>query len=131
MFKGKKRFQSLQTLNKADAMRRWPAAIQELEDRYGAMSHIARDPQGRFLRPFDIVEVSFLENQYEPRDQWRLGDPQEVQAIDLFDEDQLLPEIEKAFGWDEAIEIAKARHKRRRGRSMSSDALDAIKQALK
>ena len=29
MFKGKKRFQSLQTRNKAEAMRRWPAAMQE------------------------------------------------------------------------------------------------------
>ena len=108
MINGKKACKSLGTRNKAEAQRRWYQAMVELEEQLR--------PAPRSGAPHLVWDVDTNTSRWEPTP-WT--------------EEELEEEASEGFSWSDAITITKARHRRRRGREMSSSQLDAIKQALR
>ena len=108
MINGKKACKSLGTRNKAEAQRRWYQAMVELEEQ---------------LRPAPKSAEPHLYGDPDTGAEWWGPSP--------WTEEELEEEASEGFSWSDAIAITKARHRRRRGREMSSSQLDAIKQALR
>ena len=108
MVRGRRLSKSLQTKSLAEARRRWPLAMAELEEQ---------------LRPAPKSAEPHLYFDPDTGAEWWGPSP--------WTEEELEEEASEGFGWSDAIAITKARHRRRRGREMSSSQLDAIKQALR
>lgn len=122
MVSGRRGYRSLQTTSYSEAMRRWPAAMAELEEELRPV----KPKKGEVYQVWHVP--SGMEPSIENLD--RYGSPVEAKAESVFSPEEL-EEASEVLTWSDAIEVAKARHRRRKTREMSKSHLTAIHQGLK